>query len=198
MSSCILPPSVHGNFLCWELGCDYLRPFFSVTAGLAMSLGSSGRKLQAPFEERRKQATAIVLLGVIGAEFGAEFQPSRLQAGTESRTRSSGQVPEGFGPAAAGSDYSLARHTSKALMFLLLQPPSPRLPAHTPLRRAAIDLVGRGFTVWEPFMDVSAALLALLELSADVDKHLARYLQEHHIVCCFSCSELNISYGLKW
>uniref|UniRef100_UPI003590172C WD repeat-containing protein 7-like isoform X2 n=1 Tax=Myxine glutinosa TaxID=7769 RepID=UPI003590172C len=144
-----------------------------LSSGLALSLGSSGRKLQAPFEERRKQATAIVLLGVIGAEFGAEFQPSRLQAGAESRARSSGQVPEGFGSAAAGSDYSLARHTSKALMFLLLQPPSPRLPAHTPLRRAAIDLVGRGFTVWEPFMDVSAALLALLELSADADKHLA-------------------------
>uniref|UniRef100_A0A8V5GX07 WDR72-like alpha-solenoid domain-containing protein n=1 Tax=Melopsittacus undulatus TaxID=13146 RepID=A0A8V5GX07_MELUD len=60
----------------------------------------------------------------------------------------------------------------KALTFLLLQPPSARLPAHSTIRRTAIDLIGRGFTVWEPHMDVSAVLLGLLELCAEADRHL--------------------------
>ncbi|CAG5131600.1 unnamed protein product, partial [Candidula unifasciata] len=123
-------------------------------------------KLSVSFESRRKQATAIVMLGVIGAEFGQEMEPSRTKPGEETKkTKGKGTV-EGF----SLSNYSLARHTSKALMFLLLQPPSPKLPAYTPIRRAAIDLIGRGFTVWEPYLDVSSVLLGLLELSIDSNK----------------------------
>ncbi|XP_051498402.1 WD repeat-containing protein 7 isoform X1 [Apus apus] len=127
------------------------------------------KKTSTSYEERRKQATAIVLLGVIGAEFGAEIEPPKLLT----RPRSSSQIPEGFGLTSGGSNYSLARHTCKALTFLLLQPPSPRLPAHSTIRRTAIDLIGRGFTVWEPYMDVSAVLMGLLELCADAEKQLA-------------------------
>uniref|UniRef100_A0A8C0GKQ4 WD repeat-containing protein 7 n=1 Tax=Chelonoidis abingdonii TaxID=106734 RepID=A0A8C0GKQ4_CHEAB len=61
----------------------------------------------------------------------------------------------------------------KALTFLLLQPPSPKLPPHSIIRRTAIDLIGRGFTVWEPYMDVSAVLMGLLELCADAEKQLS-------------------------
>lgn len=67
-------------------------------------------------------------------------------------------------------DYATVRLTGKALMYLLLKPPSSQLTAHTSVRRAAIDLIGRGFTLWEPYMDVSAVLIALLELSADSKK----------------------------
>ncbi|GCB70482.1 hypothetical protein scyTo_0005686 [Scyliorhinus torazame] len=126
------------------------------------------KKLSSSYEERRKQATAIVLLGVIGAEFGAEIEPPKLPT----RTRNTNQVPEGFGLTSGGSNYSLARHTCKALTFLLLQPSTPKLPAHSTIRRTAIDLIGRGFTVWEPYMDVSAVLMGLLELCADAEKHL--------------------------
>ncbi|XP_064902809.1 WD repeat-containing protein 7-like isoform X2 [Columba livia] len=127
------------------------------------------KKMSTSYEERRKQATAIVLLGVIGAEFGAEIEPPKLLT----RPRSSSQIPEGFGLTSGGSNYSLARHTCKALTFLLLQPPSAKLPAHSTVRRTAIDLIGRGFTVWEPYMDVSAVLMGLLELCADAEKQLA-------------------------
>ncbi|XP_040434415.1 WD repeat-containing protein 7-like isoform X3 [Falco naumanni] len=127
------------------------------------------KKISTSYEERRKQATAIVLLGVIGAEFGAEIEPPKLPT----RPRSSSQIPEGFGLTSGGSNYSLARHTCKALTFLLLQPPSPKLPAHSTIRRTAIDLIGRGFTVWEPYMDVSAVLMGLLELCVDAEKQLA-------------------------
>lgn len=140
-----------------------------ITAGCLSNLPPSLKKISNSYEERRKQATAIVLLGVIGAEFGAEIEPPRLP----SRPRTSGQAPDGFGLTSGGSNYSLARHTCKALTFLLLQPPSPKLPAHSTIRRTAIDLIGRGFTVWEPYMDVSAVLMGLLELCADAEKQLA-------------------------
>ena len=67
------------------------------------------KKISTSYEERRKQATAIVLLGVIGAEFGAEIEPPKLLT----IPRSSSQIPEGFGLTSGGSNYSLARHTCK-------------------------------------------------------------------------------------
>uniref|UniRef100_A0A7N4P2P9 WD repeat-containing protein 7 n=1 Tax=Sarcophilus harrisii TaxID=9305 RepID=A0A7N4P2P9_SARHA len=140
-----------------------------ITAGCLSSGLPHMKKISTSYEERRKQATAIVLLGVIGAEFGAEIEPPKLLT----RPRSSSQIPEGFGLTSGGSNYSLARHTCKALTFLLLQPPSPKLPPHSTIRRTAIDLIGRGFTVWEPYMDVSAVLMGLLELCADAEKQLA-------------------------
>lgn len=70
--------------------------------------------------------------------------------------------------------FTLLPFAGKALTFLLLQPPSPKLPPHSTIRRTAIDLIGRGFTVWEPYMDVSAVLMGLLELCADAEKQLAK------------------------
>lgn len=64
--------------------------------------------------------------------------------------------------------------SGKALTYLLLAPPSTKLPLHTSLRRAAIDLIGRGFTVWEPHLDVSKVLLSMLELCCEGDKLIPR------------------------
>ena len=83
---------------------------------------------------------------------------------------SSFSMPSCFPGGEVIMDYATVRLTGKALMYLLLKPPSSQLTAHTSVRRAAIDLIGRGFTLWEPYMDVSAVLIALLELSAD-SKH---------------------------
>lgn len=126
-------------------------------------------KTSSSFESRRKQATAIVMLGVIGAEFGHEMEPSRRKNEDIKKPRkgsSAATNQDGF----TLTNYSLSRHTSKALMFLLQQPPSRRLPAHTPIRRASVDLLGRGFTVWEPYLDVSAVLIGLLELCVDAER----------------------------
>ncbi|XP_065717032.1 WD repeat-containing protein 7-like isoform X3 [Patagioenas fasciata] len=147
----------------------YLPQYIDSVISRCLSGLPQMKKMSTSYEERRKQATAIVLLGVIGAEFGAEIEPPKLLT----RPRSSSQIPEGFGLTSGGSNYSLARHTCKALTFLLLQPPSAKLPAHSTVRRTAIDLIGRGFTVWEPYMDVSAVLMGLLELCADAEKQLA-------------------------
>lgn len=148
------------------------------------------RKPSSAAELKRKQTTAVVLLGVIGAEFGQDMgqEPvsaaptptassgptltaappapanNKRRSSTDVRRKSS--VVEGFG---LGNN-NLARLTSLALTHLLLAPPSPRLPAHTALRRAAVDLIGRGFTVWEPYLDVSKVLIGLLELCCDSDR----------------------------
>ncbi|XP_042885895.1 WD repeat-containing protein 7-like isoform X3 [Penaeus japonicus] len=107
--------------------------------------GETCREVVAQSEGRRKQATAIILLGVIGAYHGQDSA-------------------EGFGLG------NLAMQTSKALAYLVLAPACPKLPGHTPLRRAAIDLIGRGFPVWEPYLDVAKILLALLDFCADTDR----------------------------
>lgn len=148
------------------------------------------RKPSSVAELKRKQTTAVVLLGVIGAEFGQDVTSvyqkkdgsvnssgngnggnggngSGINSGIDMNTiRRKSSVVEGFG---IGNN-NLARHTSMALTHLLHAPGSPKLPLHTSLRRAAIDLIGRGFIVWEPYIDVSKILLGLLELCCDADK----------------------------
>ena len=65
-------------------------------------------KTSVSFENRRKQATAIVMLGVIGAEFGQEIEPSRRKV-DEGKKAKSGKSQEGFNLA----NYSLSRQTSQ-------------------------------------------------------------------------------------
>uniref|UniRef100_A0ABD2VT45 WD repeat-containing protein 7 n=1 Tax=Trichogramma kaykai TaxID=54128 RepID=A0ABD2VT45_9HYME len=125
---------------------------------------SISRKPSSVSELRRKQTTAVVLLGVIGAEFGQDIGPNHPKRENDQRRKSS--VVEGFG---IGNN-NLSRLTSMALTHLLYSPPSSRMPLHTALRRSAIDLIGRGFTVWEPYLDVSRVLLSLLEMCCEADK----------------------------
>ncbi|CAG5053117.1 unnamed protein product [Parnassius apollo] len=127
------------------------------------------RKPSSLAELKRKQTTAVVLLGVIGAEFGQDIA-SEGAAGSKRRKDGDSRkssIVEGF---TLSSSNNLARLTALALTHLLLAPGSARLPAHTPLRRAAVDLLGRGFAVWEPYLDVSHVLLGLLEMCSDADK----------------------------
>jgi WD40 repeat protein len=90
---------------------------------------------------RRNQATAVVLLGVIGAEFGDDFEQG-----------------------------DIVRATAHSLLELLVAPESPLLPLNSALRRASIDLIGRGFTLWQPHLDISKVLLGLLDLAAVGEK----------------------------
>lgn len=140
------------------------------TAGSTAADSASRRTSASMCDDKRKQRTAIILLGVIGAEYGHEVEQSRRRTADDrahddhDRKKS---VMEGFG---AGGNHSLARETAHALAFLLLAKPARQADLHTSVRRAAIDLVGRGFTVWEPYLDVSKILLALLELCCDSEK----------------------------
>lgn len=126
---------------------------------------------------KRKQSTAVILLGIIGAEFGQDITGGDNNKKRSSEDRRKSSVVDGFGRIlnhvvltklflfiylnVGPGNNNLARLTSMALSHLLLAPPSPKLPAHIPLRRAAIDLIGRGFTVWAPFLDISKVLLGM-------------------------------------
>lgn len=62
-------------------------------------------------------------------------------------------------------NFSLARLTGQCLSTLLFVTSSAGLPLYTSLRYTAVKLIGRGFTFWEPYLDVAKVLLGLLDLS---------------------------------
>ncbi|CAK5091489.1 unnamed protein product [Meloidogyne enterolobii] len=97
---------------------------------------------------RRNQATAIIFLGVMGAEF-----PNDLQRHLD-----------------------ICRATAHSLLELLLSPttvyPPLLIPQNSLLRRAAIDLLGRGFVLWQPHLDLPKMLIGLLNLAAECERHL--------------------------
>ncbi|GAV02423.1 hypothetical protein RvY_12991-2 [Ramazzottius varieornatus] len=110
-------------------------------------------------EYRKKQSTAIILLGIIGAEFGNDAQ-SRPVANGKS---------VGVGEEAISVTDPMVRFVAKALSYIVVNT-DERLQPFSSLRRSAVDLIGRGFTVWEPFLDVGQVLLALLKMTVDVEK----------------------------
>ena len=69
-------------------------------------------------------------------------------------------------------DVSVVRTTAKALTTLLLRRQASATPAYSAIRRAAIDLIGRGFALWEPHIDVSQVIIGLFELCGDIDNQL--------------------------
>lgn len=74
--------------------------------------------------------------------------------------------------------------SGKALSYLLLNPVECKLSLNAPIRRAAIDLLGRGFSVWQPYIDVSAVLLGLLEICIDADKLVPRCVTYYSKLLC--------------
>lgn len=68
-------------------------------------------------------------------------------------------------------DVNVVRNTALALTSLLLQRQA-KLNTYSAIRRAAIDLIGRGFALWEPHIDVSQVLIGLFELCADIEQQI--------------------------
>jgi WD40 repeat protein len=128
------------------------------------------RRLSNAAERRKKKRIAVILMGVIGSEYGQEMEQSKRRSNGSSSTAGSEErrkpIVEGFG----AGNYSLSMQTSSALFQLLVVPPS--VTDHS-IRRAAVDLIGRGFTVWEPYLNVSQVLIRLLELCNDSEKLVA-------------------------
>jgi hypothetical protein len=108
---------------------------------------------------RRKQYVAIILLSLIGAEFGQDVNSNKSQ--TPHKT-----IPQGF----SLEDHSILKRISTALSNLVTN----KSLNHDITRRAAIDLIARGFAVWEPFIQPTFIILCLLELSADAELYVPR------------------------
>lgn len=93
-------------------------------------------------ERRRKKSVAIILLGVIGSEYGQEIEKSKRKPVVTSDDRRK-SIVDGFGL----GNCNLSMQTSSALFSLLIS--SPNHIGNLSIYRSAIDLIGRGFTVWE-------------------------------------------------
>ena len=81
----------------------------TLLSALSYLSGDLLSKTSVSFENRRRQATAIVMLGVIGAEFGQEIEPSRNRKTEDAKKTKGSKSQEGFNMA----NYSLARQTSE-------------------------------------------------------------------------------------
>lgn len=101
----------------------------------------------------------MIILSLIGAEFGQDVNANKNQ--TPFKT-----IPQGF----SLEDHSILKRISTALSNLVTN----KQLSFDITRRAAIDLIGRGFTVWEPFIQPTFILLSLLELAADAELYVPR------------------------
>ena len=93
-----------------------------------------------------QQTTALIILGMVGAEFGSP---------AHSKTR--GDVEP--------MDPVVARQTAKALQSVILEKPANKANLCSILRCSAVELMGRGFQLWEKYVDVAEVLVGLLDLA---------------------------------
>ena len=115
------------------------------------------------------------MIGIIGARYGQEVE----------QTKPSNAPIKGF---TVDSPEMILKLSMNDLMFMntdtisylhsfigriltsLLSPSNfDHIPIHTVIRRTAIDLIGRGYTIWEPYLDIGQVLLTLLDLCAISD-----------------------------
>ncbi|KAL1239691.1 WD repeat-containing protein [Trichinella pseudospiralis] len=107
---------------------------------------------------KHRQEVATILLGVIGAAFSHEL----LNCSTDQIMLIESNKRQ----------ISVPLVTCQSLFECIVQPDSPSLPLNCSLRRSCIDLLGRGFAVWQPYLDISKLLLTLLALCAKSDRML--------------------------
>ena len=96
----------------------------------------------------QQQYTALIILGLIGAEFSKPGSARRSSAANIVEFEK--------------MDDTVARMTARSLQNVLLDN-KPTL--HTNLRRSAIDLIGRGFHLWEKYLNVPLVVVGLLDLA---------------------------------
>lgn len=94
-----------------------------------------------------QQTTALIILGMIGAEFGSSSHHTKGRPDVEPM------------------DPVVARQTAKVLQSVILEKPSNRASLSSILRCSAVELMGRGFQLWEKYVDVAEVLVGLLDLA---------------------------------
>ncbi len=88
---------------------------------------------------QQQQSTALIILRMIGAEFNNEYKGDAHSKNAH--------PPEVM-------DRATAALTAKTLQAMLLEKPSSSSPIHSNLRCSAAELVGRGFPLWEKYVDI--------------------------------------------
>ena len=98
-----------------------------------------------PAPSQQQQSTALIILGMIGAEF---------QEGTTPQSRRKGSQDVEGEESKSVMEPGVARKTGKALQRVLLEKPHAKSPLHSNLRCSAAELLGRGFQLWEKYIDI--------------------------------------------
>lgn len=62
-------------------------------------------------------------------------------------------------------DPAIARHTAKTLQAVLLEKPTSKTGLYSNLRCSATELLGRGFNLWEKYVDIPLVIMGLLDLA---------------------------------
>lgn len=99
-----------------------------------------------PIPSHQQQSTALIILGMIGAEF---YEGDKLQSRRKSSHETEVKVPS-----VDVMDPGVARKTGKALQRVLLEKPHAKSTLHSNLRCSAAELLGRGFQLWEKYIDI--------------------------------------------
>ncbi|XP_065833332.1 WD repeat-containing protein 7-like isoform X2 [Oscarella lobularis] len=131
----------------------------------------------AGYDKRQRQATAVTLLGVIVAEFaksrdGEKKSRRHVAASSSSRSRRESTPAAAAATTTSQPDIHVIQRTAQSLESLLLDSPSPKYSVNHPVRRAMIDLVGRGFAHWVEHVDTVRVVNFLLELSCETKSNL--------------------------
>ena len=100
-----------------------------------------------PVPTQQQQTTALIILGMIGAEFSDEKQLHHHHKGME---KGGGVTTHHIDV----MDPHIARQTAKTLQGNLLEKPHSKAPLHSNLRCSAAELLGRGFQLWEKYVDI--------------------------------------------
>lgn len=102
-----------------------------------------------PIPSHQQQSTALIILGMIGAEF---HEGDRTPV--SSRRKSSHEVKEKSAAPVDVMDPGVARKTGRTLQRVLLEKPHAKSTLHSNLRCSAAELLGRGFQLWEKYIDI--------------------------------------------
>ena len=90
-----------------------------------------------PIPTQLQQATSLIILGMIGAEFCSELDKAQLmRRKSESGKAGSGQVVK-----LENMDPIIARQTAKTLQAVLLEKPSSKASLHSNLRCSSAELI---------------------------------------------------------
>ena len=107
---------------------------------------------EGPVPTQQQQTTALIILGMIGAEFRSDIDNARRK----SDHGRGGKRMSGQGIDLENMDPVIARQTAKTLQAVLLEKPGSKASLHSNLRCSAAELIGRGFHLWEKFLSLSS------------------------------------------
>lgn len=90
---------------------------------------------------------------MIGAEFSSDIDKAQLMRRKSDHGRG-GKRMSGQGIDLENMDPAIARQTAKTLQAVLLEKPGSKASLHSNIRCSAAELIGRGFHLWEKYVDI--------------------------------------------